>query len=169
MLKSDHPGRDPVNYRNPQGPSGGREPRRGLKPPLNMRSQRPMRTLSLWVLIILLAVIAMKFMNIGAPREQPIAFTEFEQQLADGNLAELTVIGTEIHGELLAPATVIEGARSVTYTNFHTESVEVDREFVQEIQAANPDALIEIKKPSQPWFQIFLTYVFLPILLFFGL
>ena len=38
------------------GPPGNREPRRGLKPPINLRNQRPMRTLSLWVLIILASV-----------------------------------------------------------------------------------------------------------------
>ena len=149
---------------------GGREPRRGMKPPLNMRNQRPMRTLSLWVLMLLLVVIAMKFFNLGAPRETLISFTEFEEQIAAGNIAELTVAGSEVRGELAKPVTKTgpNGAQT-TYTVFRAESFEVDREFAKEIQEANPAAEIKREKQSQPWFQIFLTYVFLPILLFFGL
>jgi len=128
-----------------------------------------MRTLSLWVLIILLVVIAMKFMNLSAPREQVISSTDFEQQMIARNLSELTVVGNEIHGKLKEPAVVEDENRTLTYTQFRTENVEVDRAFFKEIRTTNPDVVIHFKKPSQPWFQIFLTYVFLPILLFFGL
>ncbi len=162
---------DPPVRRGSDGPDGGgREPRRGMKPPLNMRNQRPMRTLSLWVLMLLLVFIAMRFFNLGAPRETTISFTEFEEQIAAGNIAKLTVSGTEVHGELAKPVTqtLPSGAQS-TYTAFRAESFEVDREFAKEIQEANPSAVIKREKQSQPWIQIFLTYVFLPILLFFGL
>jgi len=165
-----------INHENPANEvkrtsgSGGREPGRGMKPPqLNMRNPRPMRTLSLWVLIILLAVIAMKFMNLGTPNQTQIPYTELEDQIADGNIDQLKVMGTEIHGMLVSPAPNPSGGSPATYAAFRTESVEVDREFVAEIRSKNPNAVISIEEPSQPWFQIFLTYVFLPILLFFGL
>ncbi len=153
--------------RNPQ--SSGRGPRRGLRPPLNIRNQRPMRTLSLWVLIIFLVVILMRVMNLGTSQEQEIVSTDFEEQMNAGNLAELTIMGNEIRGKLKDPAVVNEGQRAITYTQFRTESVEIDRAFFKEIREANPHVVISFKKPRQNWLQIFLTYVFLPILLFFGL
>jgi cell division protease FtsH len=171
MFKQVHDGAGLLVRRSPRGL--GRDPRRGVKTPLGgMRGQRPMRTLSLWVLIVLVAVFAMKVMDLRAPREHPIPFTEFEKQIEAGNVAELTISGTEtpeVHGKLVKPATVSDGTRAVTYTNFRTDSIDINREYVQEIRESNPGIKIEVKKPSQPWFQIFLTYVFLPILLFFGL
>jgi cell division protease FtsH len=164
-----HKNRNPDSYRSGQGSGGGREPMRGMKPPLAMRNQRPMRTLSLWLLIVLLAIITLKFMNLGTPRETVITFTELQQQIDAGNIRELTVVGTELHGELSNASTRSQGTTAAPYSYFRTESVTVDRDFVKDILAKNPVAKIEIKKPSQPWFQIFLTYVFMPILLFFGL
>jgi cell division protease FtsH len=128
-----------------------------------------MRTLSLWVLIVLLAVIAMKFMNLGTPGQTRIPYTELEDQITAGNIDQLKIMGTEIHGLLVSPVQNPAGGSPATYSAFRTESVEVDREFVAEIRSQNPNAVISIEEPSQPWFQIFLTYVFLPILLFFGL
>jgi len=168
-LDGNQKGRRQDSHRSGQGSGGGREPMRGMKPPLTMRNQRPMRTLSLWLLIVLLAIITLKFMNLGTPRETPITFTELQQQIDAGNLRELTVVGTELHGELTNATTRAQGMSPASYTLFRTESVTVDRDFVQDILTKNPNARIEIKKPSQPWFQIFLTYVFMPILLFFGL
>jgi cell division protease FtsH len=129
-----------------------------------------MRTLLMWVLFILLAVLVMRFMNVGNINEKLITFTAFEEQIRSGNVSELVVVkDSHIQGKLVSPSTITEGNRTVSYDAFRTTSPEVDRDYANEIAKSNPNIIIDFKERSQPWFQIFLTYVFLPILLFFGL
>jgi cell division protease FtsH len=65
---------------------------------------RHSKTLALWVLIVLMSVLAVQFMR---GQDQPaveLAYSEFTEQLASGNVHEVLVIGgTGIQGEFRAP------------------------------------------------------------------
>ena len=68
------------------------------------RWQRMSRSLAFWALVLLVPLIIIQVLGSGRKDMQQLSYTEFMQELDEGNVLKVTVIdGKEIEGELRAP------------------------------------------------------------------
>ena len=57
------------------------------------------KTLIFWVVLICVAVLLFAVVHNGqAPKEQPLSFTQFLDQVQEGRVSEVTITGNEVHG-----------------------------------------------------------------------
>ncbi|MBI4521659.1 MAG: ATP-dependent metallopeptidase FtsH/Yme1/Tma family protein, partial [Gemmatimonadetes bacterium] len=127
------------------------------------RWTRLSKTASFWVLVILVPVLLVQVLR---PRQQPGAeftYTQFSEQLAAGNVHEVTIVeGVRVEGELKASVTV----NGTPTTRFHTMlPVRDSEELLQRLEANG--VIIQVEQERQNWLGLMGTLV--PWILIFAL
>ncbi len=147
------------------------------RPPRPTRSPQPRgprfssitKSVGLWLLIILLPLFLYKLLNPQQTEVVKVAYSEFLEQLREGNVAETTITERRLEGELRRPAVArVEGAggrrAEQTYTRFRTIIPFEDPQLIRDLEAQ--DVAIETKEPSPNWLSGILN--FLPWILIIG-
>ena len=110
------------------------------------RVGRMSKTLALWVIIIVMSIFALRFVQGQDETRVELAYTEFRDQLENGNVDEVTFIQLDLEGELRAPITR-EGRQYTTFTSILPNG---SQESLLE-QLETQDVVIRAEKPQTGW------------------
>src|ERR671933_177631 len=135
-------------------------------PPMPPKKERDWgklsKTLSFWVLLILIPIAFIRLTNAGTDSAPTITYSQYDQQLQRGNVEKVTVQdGKAVTGTFRSP--IPWKGRSVTKFNVRIPVQNSDAEF-ERLRKANVEIAAEDAKPS------LMTYFLqsLPFLLFLG-
>ncbi len=105
------------------------------------------RTASFWILLIILSFVAIQLMRGQDEQAAEFSYTEYRQQLAAGNIHEVTVVqGRQVEGELRSPVSH-EGEDQVNFTT--TLPGEITEAHLAELEAQ--DVVINAVGDRQGW------------------
>jgi cell division protease FtsH len=156
--------REPDGFRR-QGPN--RDPDGGPPKKEPPRYGRATKTMAFWAVLILLFLVVFQTVYNNQGREAQIIYTEFLQQVEDGNILEIKIVDQEIRGELINGArTQIQGIDQ-PYSRFKVYVPRQDENLIELIRERNPNAKIDVGVPGTKWTQI--LFAWLPILLILGI
>ncbi|MGD0075429.1 MAG: ATP-dependent zinc metalloprotease FtsH [Candidatus Binataceae bacterium] len=111
------------------------------------------RSIALWLVLGLMFLLLFNLFSRQQPREPEIIFSDFLNQVEHGQIAEVTIQGSSIHGR------TVSGDHFRTYAPRDTELVAVLRQKAVKIAAKPED--------SDPWWMVALVQWF-PMLLLVG-
>ena len=155
--------RDPGGHRRKDsGDSSGGSPKKD--PP---RYGRATKTMAFWAVLILLLLVVFQTVYNNQGREAQIVYTEFLQQVDEGNIRELRIVDQEVQGELKTLAMTEFQGVSQAYTRFKVIVPRQEEGLVELIREKNPNVTIDVGLPGTKWTQIMLGW--LPILLILGI
>jgi cell division protease FtsH len=145
-----------------------RDPRDGGGPRKDPgRYGRATKTMAFWAVLILLLLVVFQAVYKDPGREVEIIYSDFLEQVEDGNIKSLYVlVGEEARGELHTPAMTESQGISQPYTRFKVvipDEGEVDKV----VREANPTAKIRYGRPGTNWTHLLAAW--LPILLILGI
>jgi cell division protease FtsH len=147
------PSSDPRGQRSPGGPpevSGWR---------------RASRSLLFWVFMVLLSISVFQYFSRSRRQEVMITYSEFRQQLEDGNIDEVVIIEKDIRGELKTKASKLERGKLEEYQKF---IVHIPFEMPELIgQLEERGVAIEAQPKTLNWFSFLVSI--LPWVLLFGI
>ena len=133
-------------------PPDPRYPRRGTPVPVGGPS-RPMRTLALWLIILLVSVIGaqMYFSKRDTPVE--LTYTQFMNEVEKGNIEKITIDeGGEAAGELRAASSI--AGHPLPVDKFHVRIGKTSEDLTKQIRESNPGVEIVFKAPPPDWLQV---------------
>jgi cell division protease FtsH len=145
----------------------GREPsaRSKKEPP---RYGRTTKTMAFWAVLILLFLVVFHTLYNNEGREVQIIYTEFRQQIEEGNIKWIKVINLEVHGELVNPVmTESPPGVSQPYTRFKVVVWPNEDDLLDRILEKNPNAKITVGLQGTNWTQV--LFASLPIILILGI
>jgi len=91
-----------------------REPTNNSEPG-NNRFSKVSRTASFWVLLVIMTVVLLQIMGRDEETFSEFSYTEYNEQLAAGNINDVTVVnGRQVEGELRAPI-LKEGVETIRF------------------------------------------------------
>jgi cell division protease FtsH len=126
------------------------------------RWSRFSKTASFWALIIVTALLITQVVDPRRQQTTELDFTQFRQQLAAGNIAEVTVIdGKRLEGELRQPVPLGQETVQEFWT---TLPIRDDETLVPMLEQSN--VVIKAEEPRQNWWIVMLQA--LPWLLIIG-
>src|SRR5687767_10107983 len=136
---------------------------RNPPPKGDMNWARVSKTLSFWILIILIPFAFIKFAGARSEPAPTISYTEYDAQLARGNISKVNIqAGKQITGEFRDK--VMVNKRSVSRFNVRLPVADSEKE-VERLRAANVEIEAQDARPS-----ILGTLgYFLPYILFIGI
>jgi len=128
------------------------------------RWARNSRTLSFWVLFVLVSVLLVQLVSPQRPDAAELSFTEVKEQLGRGNIESVTFIeGRRVEGTLGSPVAAGDGRESREFTMvLPTRDPE---ELVRELQDAGVH--VDAKEANQNWWALVLGA--LPWILILGI
>ena len=139
------------------------QPSRRPRPPRPTRLPQPKgprfsgitKSVGLWLLIILLPLFLYRLLIPKQPDIVKVAYSEFLEELREGNVASTTITERRIVGQLRRPdVTRIEGSggqrAEQAYTRFRTIIPFDDPQLIRELE--QHDVAIETREPSMNWF-----------------
>jgi cell division protease FtsH len=130
--------------------------------PGNNRFSRVSRTASFWVLLVLMTVVVLQLMRGQDATYTELNYTQFNAQLNDGNIHEVTVVaGEAVEGELSSPI-MVEGKETVRFRTMLPGPITESLIALMEQQGV----IINAEPERQGWGTFLLTA--LPWLLFLG-
>jgi cell division protease FtsH len=127
---------------------------------------RPLKTLAFWLMMTVLVLVAVNVYHLSKPEEQKLSYSRFHQEVTAGNIKTVTISGKEARGELKQSIVENQGGSSKNIKYFITQIPMEPTDIVSEIEAENPDAIVDGAKERPNWFGVILTY--LPIILIIG-
>ena len=144
-----------------------RSARRGPTMPVGGPA-RPMRTLALWLFILLVAVIGaqMYFQQRTTPVD--VSYTRFIQEIDSGNIKSLQMTDNQVSGELKHATSIRVADRDVPFTHFRTFIIGSGETLPERVWQKNPGVEITSKPPATNWWAVFGTWV-LPLILIVAL
>ena len=107
-MSQQPPDKQPRNSNRPEGP--------------NMPGMKMGRSLFTWLLVIGLAAMLIMLFNQTDRQVSRVAFSEFDQRLAEGQVKSMLIEGDEIQGEFRSPQTVTVDGKNVQATKFRTQA-----------------------------------------------
>jgi cell division protease FtsH len=111
------------------------------------RWTRNSRTLSFWVLFVLVSILLVQLFSPQQPDARELSYTEVRQQLTAGNIQSVTIIdGKTVEGELRSPITTPRGETRSFKMTLPTRDPEG---FVSELQGAGVE--IRGREAAQNW------------------
>jgi ATP-dependent metalloprotease FtsH len=131
-------------------------------------TQRPIRTLGLWLLILLVAVIGaqMYFSQRTAPLD--ISYTRFVDEVNRGNIKSLVVTDGQVLGELKRQASTQVGTQRVGFSRFRTYIIGDGADLPEKVWKTNPGVEIVRRPPATNWWAVLGTWV-LPLVVIVAL
>ncbi|MEE2752804.1 MAG: ATP-dependent zinc metalloprotease FtsH, partial [Candidatus Latescibacterota bacterium] len=129
--------------------------------------RRISKTLAFWIIFLLVAISASKFLGSNATNDEIIlSYKEYKSLLNEGKIASATIIETEFHGHLVDPEfTLPSSGPQRSYDTFTVDLGVIDAETRTEWENQGVDFRFQ-QKPFN-WLSVFFN--FLPWLLFIGL
>ncbi len=140
--------------RKPQNPFGnGRGP--------NM----PGKTAGFWIVLLILVFFAFQMMSLDRDQVYEITWTQFEEQVENGNIESLVKIGPEVEGTLTETTAIeLENGTSPQIEKFRVTLMTENPDFPDWVREHNPQARLKGEVPKTSWLTTILTY-YLPFLL----
>jgi cell division protease FtsH len=138
-------------------------PEKGGKDDGGNRWTRNSRTLSFWILFVLVSVLLVQLFSPQQPDARQLSYTEVRQQLAQGNIEAVTITdGKTVEGELRSPITTERGETR----NFSmTLPIRDPEGFVAELEAAG--VRVSGEETRQNWWMVIVGI--LPWILIIGI
>ena len=141
------------------------KPNKSPKKDENFQWKKATRTLTFWLFIIILSIwISQKWNLEGQKSEVDITYTQFRQHLENEEISKAFVEDAEFHGELKTPATMQQGAKSITYQRFTTTLPEPPDDKTATKWITDYHVQLEFKKLSNQWWTYLINI--LPWILF---
>jgi cell division protease FtsH len=137
----------------PGGPPDGRKPPDGQKN--GFKWKKGTRTLIFWVFLLLFSISLFQYYSRNKGGEVVITYTEFMQQLQDGNIKNVTFVEKDIEGEFSKVFVKTEDKKSEQYTKFKLHIPFDDPSLLTKLQEKNVD--INAKAAGTNWSGILLT------------
>src|SRR5262245_55746246 len=130
----DDRGRDGSRRGNRGGP-----PQRG-RSPVPLPPGRPLRTLGLWLMILLLGLLGYQIYSgrFIAAQRQEISYTRFVQEVDAGNIQNLQIVERSVLGELKRESTVQSQGRPVSFKQFRTNIIGEGENLPKMVWEKNP-------------------------------
>ena len=149
------PNGQPVNRKPTEDPDGKKPWRRISK------------TLAFWIIFLLVAISASKFLGSNTTNDEVIlSYKDYKQFLNDGKIVSAVIIESEFHGQLVEPEfTTSDRGPQRSYEAFTVNLGVIDAETRAEWEKQGVDFRFQ-QKPFN-WLSVFFN--FLPWLLFVGL
>ena len=142
--------------KNPTPDNGGKED--GTN-----RWAKNSRTLSFWVLFVLVSILLVQLFSPQQPEATELSYSEVKQQLRDENVDSVTIIeGKTVRGKLRSPVVTADGEVERFTMTLPTRDPE---EFVQELEGAQVH--IAADEAGQNWWALVLSA--LPWILILGI
>ncbi|MFH1336551.1 MAG: ATP-dependent zinc metalloprotease FtsH [Candidatus Zixiibacteriota bacterium] len=147
-----------------KGDKGGRRGRLGgspdgRKPPDGQKNgfrwKKGTRTLIFWVFLLLFSISLFQYYSRNKGGEVVITYTEFMQQLQDGNIKNVTFVEKDIEGEFSKVFVKTEGEKSEQYSKFKLHIPFDDPSLLTKLQEKNVG--INAKTAGTNWSGILLT------------
>jgi cell division protease FtsH len=135
------------------GPPDGRKPPDGQKN--GFRWKKGTRTLIFWVFLLLFSISLFQYYSRNKGGEVVITYTEFMQQLQDGNIKNVTFVEKDIEGEFSKVFVKTEGKKSEQYSKFKLHIPFDDPSLLTKLQEKNVG--INAKAAGTNWSGILLT------------
>ncbi len=107
-MSQQPPDKQPRNSNRPEGP--------------NMPGMKMGRSVFTWLLVIGLAAMLIMLFNQTDRQVARIAFSEFDQRLAEGKVKSMAIEGDEIQGEFLSAQTVTVDGKNVQAVKFRSQA-----------------------------------------------
>jgi cell division protease FtsH len=144
------------NNRTPKRPVPPRPPQRKPTP---FGPARPLRTVLLWVILVLAVLVFVQVYGEIRAKTHEIPYSEFLQQIDQANIKSATIVEREVIGELKQGAlTHIEG-RPVSYMFFKVYLPAEDKDIGRAILLKDPNTIVNSKPPGMNWWGIALSYI----------
>jgi len=137
----------------PGGPPDNRKPPDGQKN--GFRWKKGTRTLIFWVFLLLFSISLFQYYSRNKGGEVVITYTEFIQQLQDGNIKKVTFVEKDIEGEFSKVFVKTEGKKSEQYSKFKLHIPFDDPSLLTKLQEKNVE--INAKAAGTNWSGILLT------------
>jgi len=134
------------NKKNKQG--------RRKQPPKNWpidsgpAQQKPSRSMAVWIFILILFIMVILFFKSNTEKEWPLTYTQFIQQVNNGNIAAVKIKGLEVKGILTEEVSIPLGKGEATIRRFRVILPAEDKDLPQKIWEKNPEAVIEAELPG---------------------
>ncbi|MCP4549893.1 MAG: ATP-dependent metallopeptidase FtsH/Yme1/Tma family protein [bacterium] len=127
---------------------------------------RAMRTMSFWVLMLILLFVGAQLLESGKPREFQVNYSRFMTELEQNNLSLVTFENTELHGKFRHPVQITYGDKAVDVEHFTTSLPFELPDLLETIRAYSTEThpiQIQIDKPRFNWGNMLIYWA--PILL----
>ncbi len=134
-------------------------------PPLKEKGSG-LRTLAIWVIIILVTIYFYRVFLPGVNTEVTIFYSEFREQLTKGNIEKLEVVDKEITGYLRDEAITLQNGKPQKYKVFKVLLLSFNDNNLMELIIENKVELVAREKGFN---FMSLFYMWLPWLLFIGI
>jgi len=128
--------------------------RRRKQPPKNWpidsgpAQQKPSRSMAVWIFILILFIMVILFFKSNTEKEWPLTYTQFIQQVNNGNIAAVKIKGLEVKGILTEEVSIPLGKGEATIKRFRVILPAEDKDLPQKIWENNPEAVIEAELPG---------------------
>ena len=110
------------------------------------RAGRLSRTLALWVMVVVMSIFVVRFMQGVDESVVELDYTEFMDQVENGNVHEVELVESDLSGELRSPIT----RNGQQYTDFTTYlPTGVQESLVPDLRAR--DVIVRAQPPRQGW------------------
>ncbi|MBN1826101.1 MAG: ATP-dependent zinc metalloprotease FtsH [Candidatus Eisenbacteria bacterium] len=128
-----------------------------------------MRSLALWVILLLLLLTMYRMWQNARSPETEISYTRFIHEVEAGNIASVLIVEKEVKGSFNEPALISrgEGLPQKETLDFKVWLPSVDPELPKTIWEDNPNAAIRSRPIGMNWISMLLSW--LPILLILGI
>jgi len=148
-----------------RSPSPNRGQRPPGRPPEASGWRRASRSLLFWLFLVLLSISIFQFFNRSRRQEVVITYTEFRQQLEDGNISEVTIIEKDIRGELKNASSKLTDGDLKEYQMFVVHIPFEMPELISDLE--NREVVIDAQPKQLNWFSFLVSI--LPWVLLFGI
>jgi cell division protease FtsH len=149
----------PTPPRGSRGPRGNGNGGPGKEPDDQFQWGRALRTLTFWILLILVVIVISSYLSPREEEQSTISYSRYTELLTDGKITSAVVTDRQFKGKLSEP---LEDGR----TEFTTVLPFVNDEMVQ--QWKDQGVLVEFKERETNWVGMVLTSI-LPWIIFIGL
>jgi len=152
IFRRDNSGQEPDSKDRPP-----RTPRPGLprRVPTPMPPSRgPGRTVALWALIFVVAVLVAQLYWGQRPQRYDISYTRFVEEINKGNIDKLEIVNNEVTGELKTSASIQVAGRPVPFKAFHTYISGTGENLPKSVWEKNPGIEINIRPPGMNWWSL---------------
>ncbi len=133
-------------------------PKNWMPPGMKQGPQRPSRSMAVWVMVLILFFLAFLLFNQGKEREWPITYSQFMNEVENGNIESIKIKGLEVRGKLVEEIVMPTGGEGTTIANFKVILPAEDKDLPNKIWESNPNAKIEAEMPgSSVWVKALAT------------
>src|SRR5215510_10948585 len=120
----------------------------GLSP---TRRGRPVKQLAFWVVLFLILLLSFQHYYYGKPRHEDISYSQFIQEVDNGNILGLVFIDKAVEGEFQRDRQLQVGGVTKPVRFFRTTLPFEDPALLQRVTDHNPKANLDAKRPQANW------------------